>query len=175
MSVRILGHIAADRSYLAELRDDPFSAIKQAEAALEMLPESELKLRSFVSIRRANGLMWIGKLEKAISAYQEIGETSKKNGDGQTAIIALSEMAIVQMIAGPLRQAAESIQDICNYAEKISLRRGSPPPAIGILYRHLSNIQREQNNLAEAEFLLHKKGFRYVRNGAKKMLLSLLC
>ena len=152
ISTRIRGHIAASRSYLAELHEDTYTAIRQAEAALALLPEKEIKLRSFVSIRRANGLMWIGEIEKAISAYKEIGEASKQIGDGQSAIIALSEMAIVQMIAGRLRQATESIQEICNYTEELSLRDGRKLPAIGILYRHLSNIHREQNNLAEASF-----------------------
>jgi LuxR family maltose regulon positive regulatory protein len=151
-SIRIRGHMAATRSYLAELREDPHTAIQQAEAALAMLPKNEIKLRSFVSIRRANGLMWIGNLEKAITAYKEIGETSKQVGDGQSAIIALSEMAVVQMIAGKLREATESIQDICSYAEALTLRDGRRPLATGVMYRHLSNIQREQNHLAEASF-----------------------
>jgi len=151
-SIRIRGHIAATRSYLAELREDTHTAIQQAEAALEMLPENEIKLRSFVSIRRANGLMWIGALEEAIAAYKEIGEASKKIGDGQSAIIALSEMALVQMIAGKLRRAIENIQNICGYAEELTLKDGRRPPATGVMYRHLSNIQREQNHLAEASF-----------------------
>jgi LuxR family maltose regulon positive regulatory protein len=152
ISIRIRGHIAATRSYLAELREDPYTAIEEAEDALAMLPEKEIKLRSFVSIRRANCLMWIGEIEIAISAYKEIGETSKQIGDGQSAIIALSEMAIVQMIAGKLKQANESIKETCDYAEELTLRDGRRPPAMGVLYRHLSNILREQNHLVEASF-----------------------
>lgn len=151
-SIRIRGHIAAAQSYLSELRDEPRLAINQAEDALSMLSEKEIKLRSFVSIRRANCLMWIGDLEKAILAYKEIGKTSKEIGDEQSAIIALSEMAIVQMVAGRLSQATKSIRDICNYAEEITLRDGRRPQAMGVLYRHLSNIQQEQNNLTKASF-----------------------
>ena len=151
-AIRIRGHIAAIRSYLAELREDSLTAIQQAEAALALLPDKDIELRSFVLIRWANCIAWLGDFQRAIPAYKEAGEASKLIGDGQSAIIALSEMAIVQMIAGNLRQAMDSIHDILQYAEALTLRDGRRLPAMGVLYRHLGHILREQNELSEASY-----------------------
>ncbi len=151
-SIRIRGHIAASRSYLAELREDTLTALQEAETALALLPEKDVKLRSYVSIRWANCLAWIGDYQKAVSAYKEAGKASKLVGDGQSAIIALSEMALVQMLAGNLQQAVKNIHEICNYAEELAYRDGRRLPAMGILYRHMSHIKREQNKLSEANY-----------------------
>jgi len=149
---RIGGHIAALRSYLAEVREDVELGIQKSEDALRLLPDQDLKLRSFVAIRWANCLVGIGDFEKAIQAFQEAGSSSKLIGDGHLAITALSEMAIVQMWAGNLRQAVASIKDISNYAEMLAQKDGRQPLATGILYRHLSHIKHELNELAEAEY-----------------------
>ncbi|MEN8172563.1 MAG: LuxR C-terminal-related transcriptional regulator [Chloroflexota bacterium] len=151
LAFRMRGHMAALRSYLGELREDGPTAIRQAEDALALLPEKDIKLRSFVAIRWANGLVWYGDFEKAIAAYKEAGEASKLAGDSHLAITALSEKAVVQMFAGKLSQAVESMRETCNYAEMITRRDGRQPPAVGILFRHMSMIKRERNELAEAE------------------------
>jgi LuxR family transcriptional regulator, maltose regulon positive regulatory protein len=153
---RIRGHAAALRSYLAELREEPQFAMQQAEASLALLPPQDIKLRAFVAIRWANCLVWFGELERAIPVYQEAGESSKRVGEYQLAITALSEMAIVQMFTGKLRQAIDSITAISNYAEALAKRHGRRLPAMGILYRHLSNIKREQNELAGASHYVNE-------------------
>ena len=147
---RVRGHAAALRSYLAELREDPQFAMQQAEAALALLPAQDLRLRAFVTIRWANCLAWIGDFERAIPLYLDAGESSKRVGENQLAITALSEMAIIQMVAGKLRMAVENISAVSNYAETLARRHGRRLPAMGILYRHFANIKREQNELAEA-------------------------
>jgi LuxR family maltose regulon positive regulatory protein len=149
---RIQGHVAAIRSYMAEVRDDAALGIQKAEDALALLPKSDLKLRAFVAIRWANCLVMFGGFDRAIQAYKEAGETSKVIGDGHLAITALSEMAVVQMFAGKLRQAVSSIKEINNYAEMLAKKSGRRLPAMGILYRHISHIKRELNQLPEAEY-----------------------
>ena len=153
---RIRGHIAALRSYLAEVREDVELGIQKAEDALRLLPDQDLKLRSFVAIRWANCLVGIGDFEKAIQAFQEAGNAAKLIEDGHLAITALSEMSIVQMWAGNLRQAIASIQDISNYAELLAQKDGRQSLARGILYRHLSHIKHELNELTEAEYFAEK-------------------
>jgi LuxR family maltose regulon positive regulatory protein len=152
LAARIQGHVAAIRSYLAELREDPLYAMQQAEDALGLLPEKDIQLRSFVAIRWANCLVWFGDFDKAIPAYKEAGESSKLIGDGHLAITALSEMAAIQMVHGELQQSVESITDITNYAEMLAQRDGRRLPAMGILYRHMSSIKRQLNQLSEASF-----------------------
>lgn len=150
---RIRGHIAAIRSYLAEVRDeDATNVLCMAEDALELLPEKDIQLRSFVAIRLANCLTWLGNFERAIAVYKEAGESSKQIGDGHLAITALSEMAVVQMLHGKLRQANESIQDIHQYAEDLAKRDGRRSAAMGLLYRHRSTIKYEMNELIEADY-----------------------
>jgi LuxR family maltose regulon positive regulatory protein len=148
---RIQGHVAAIQSNLAELRGDDNGVIQQAKQALEYLPANEIKLRSFMSIRMANCLAWFGELDKAIIMYRETGEASKLAGDGHLAIIALSEMAVIQMCSGRLQQALKNIEKVNIYAEMLSQRDGRRLPAMGILYRHISYIHREQNKLSKAE------------------------
>jgi LuxR family maltose regulon positive regulatory protein len=152
LKIRIQGHVAAIRSYIAEVRDDMALGIQKAEDALALLPERDLKLRSFVAIRWANCIVGFGEFDKAIQAYKEAGEASKLIGDGHLAITALSEMATVQMFAGKLQQAIESIADIKFYAETLAQKDGRRLPAMGILYRHVSHIKRELNELLEAEY-----------------------
>jgi LuxR family maltose regulon positive regulatory protein len=152
MRTHIQGHIAAIRCYLAEISDDPRSTIRQAENALALLPENEVRLRAYISIRRANCLVWFGEFQEAISAYKKAGAASKQINDAQTAIIAFSEMAVVQMIAGYMEQAIANIDDIHQYAEEVALRDGRRPPAMGVLYRHMSLIKRELNELSEARY-----------------------
>ncbi len=152
LTKRIQGHIAAIWSILAELRGDECSVIQQAEDALELLPAEDVKLRAFVGIRWANCLVWYGEFDKAIQIYRELGESNKLAGDGQLAITALSEMAVVQMAVGKLRQAVENITELNNYAEMLAKRDGRRSPAMGILYRHISYIKLELNDLYEAEY-----------------------
>jgi LuxR family transcriptional regulator, maltose regulon positive regulatory protein len=148
---RIQGHVAAIRSNLAEIREDPQTAMHLAEDAFALLSDKDVKLRAFVAIRWANCLVWFGDLERAILIYQEAGEASKRVGEDQLTITALSEMAMTLMIAGKLRQAIECFTEITNYAETLAKRDGRQLPAMGILYRHMSYIKREQNELAEAD------------------------
>ena len=148
--VRVRGHVAAIRSHLAEMREDPNVALQQTTQALVQLPQEDLKLRAFVAIRRANCLSWLGDFENAIPAYRQAGELGKQAGDGQLAISAISEVAVMQMLTGKLRQADESIQEIEAYALKLAQKDGRRLPAMGILYRHMSNINREHLELAKA-------------------------
>lgn len=148
---RIRGHIAAIRSYMAEVRgDDAVDAMHMAEDALNLLPEKDIQLRAFVGIRWANCLAWLGDFERAISVYRDAGESSKQIGDGHLAITALSEMAVVQMLHGKLRQANENIKNIHQYAESLAKRDGRRSAAMGLLYRHMSSIKYEMNELVEA-------------------------
>jgi LuxR family maltose regulon positive regulatory protein len=171
---RIRGHAAAIRSYLAELRENPQTAMQQAEDALAWLPGKDIHLRALVAIRWANCLAWLGDLERAIPAYREAGESSKLAGEGQQAIIALSEMAVVQMLSGKLIQAIDSITEVNNYADFLVKRDGRRLPAMGILYRHISFIQHEQNELTKAEYYA-REAIKICRQwGEKESLLGAL-
>lgn len=152
LATRIRGHLAAIRTYLAELREDAATTMQQAEYALSFLPDIDIKLRAFVAIRWANCLAWYGEHDKAIAAYREAGEAGKLAGDGQLAMTALSELAAVQMVAGKLRQAVGSIMDLKNYAEMLAHKDGRRLPAMGKLYWHLSHILHELNELDESRF-----------------------
>ena len=148
---RIQGHLAAIRSYLAEQRSsDPETAIKEAENALSLLDDKDVHLRSFVSIRWANCLSWQGDFTRAIQVLREAGNASKLAQEGQLAVDALSEMAVLQTLIGQLNQANKDILETRDYAEMLSLKDGRWLPSMGGLYRHLTNIKYERNELEEA-------------------------
>lgn len=152
LMVRIMGHLATIRSYMAELRDEPETAIQHAEAALMFLPEEDVQLRAFVAIRWANCLAWIGDYQEAIQALKEAGNAAKLAGDGQIAVSALSEMAMLQVHIGQLKQAVKNITEVKNYAEMLGQQHGRRLPAMGQLYRQFSSILLERNLLTEAEY-----------------------
>lgn len=148
---RIQGHLAAIRSYLADMRaTDADAAIKAAEEALSLLDDRDIQLRSFVAIRLANGFSWKGDLQKAIQALKEAGNASKLAGDCELAINALSEMTSLQMAIGRLHQADQTALEIKDYAEMLAQKYGRPLPAMGILYRQLGNIKYELDELDHA-------------------------
>lgn len=150
---RIQGHTSAIRAYYWELtRNDPESFVQEAEKALRLLTDKDIQLRSFIAIRLANGLSLMGNSKKAIQVLREVGNASKKAGDGQLAITALSEMSIQLLVSGQLKQAHQEILETKDYAETLSKKEGRKPASMGILYRHLSNIEYELNNLSEAKY-----------------------
>ncbi len=150
LKTRIQGHVAAIRTYLAELQEDAESTLRQAEAALALLTGKDTKLRAFLAIRKANCLAWFGDIEQARRTFQEVGEIGKRTGDAQLAITALSEMAAVQMVAGNLKQAVQTITELKIYAEELAQEAGRRVPAMAKLYFHLSHIKHEQNELAQS-------------------------
>jgi LuxR family maltose regulon positive regulatory protein len=150
---RIQGHTSAIRAYYWELTGfDPDSFIQEAENALQLLTDKDIHLRSFIAIRLANGLSFIGDVPRAIDVLREAGSASKRAGDGQLAVNALSEMAVLQMANGQLKQAHKDIIETKDYAEMLAEKEGRKPASMGILYRHLTNIKYELNQLSEAEY-----------------------
>ena len=171
---RIQGHAAAIRAYLAEIRDAPEVALPNAENALKLLSEQDIQLRAFVAIRWANAASWKGDYPNAIQALEEAGKASKLAGDGHLAVSALSEKATLQMIIGQLNQAVEGIFEIKEYAETLAQKDGRQLPAMGQLYRQLSNLLIERNQLDEAEYYA-QEAVRISRNwGEKEALFSAL-
>ncbi len=149
---RIQGHTSAIRAYYWELTGyDPESFIQEAENALQLLTKRDIHLRSFIAIRLANGLSFIGNLPKAIQVLREAGNASKAAGDRLLAVTALSEMSLLLLANGQLNQAHEDIVEIKDYAEMLAKKEGRKPASMGILYRHLSNIKYELNKLPEAK------------------------
>ena len=152
LAIRIRGHLAAIRSYLAEHRSEgPETMIQFAEDALELLNERDILLRSFVAIRWAIGLSLQGEYSRAIQALYETGNTCKLAGEGQLAVNAFSEMAEVQILIGKLNQAHIDMLEVKDYAEMLAQADGRWLPSMGLLYRDLSNIKYELNELEEAE------------------------
>ncbi len=148
----IQGHIAAIRSYLAEMRSDPNTAIQLAEDALKFLPEKNVQLRAFVATRLANALSWMGDLERAIDALREAGDAAKAAEDGQLALTAHSEMATLQFVTGQLSEAIESFEEIKSYAEFLAQKDGRRLPAMGMIFRQLGSALLERNRLSEAKY-----------------------
>lgn len=147
---RVRGQLAAVESYLAELRDDAPVAIRKAEEALDLIPAGQVPLRCYVSIRLANCLVWSGALEEAIATYRKAGALARRAGDHQSVIVALSEANVVQMFSGSVLQALAQSEELCGYAEQLAARDGRQLPGMGVLYRHMSHIQRERNELEDA-------------------------
>ena len=146
----IAGHIAAIRAYAADLRGELSHAAELAREALERLPDEELTLRGFTLSLLGTALRDSGDLVAAIQASSEAVAISQASGDTRVAVIALSELAILQIWQGQLRKAASTCRNALKLADEFARRSGQRLPVTGLAYARLSSVLREWNELEAA-------------------------
>ena len=146
----IAGHIAAIRAYAADLRGELSHAAELAREALERLPDEELTLRGFALSLLGTALRDSGDLVAATQASSEAVAISQASGDTRVAVIALSELAILQIWQGQLRKAASTCRNALKLADEFARRSGQRLPVTGLAYARLSSVLREWNELEAA-------------------------
>jgi LuxR family maltose regulon positive regulatory protein len=148
--VRIAGHIAALRAYVAELDLDAPRVIELAHRSLELLPADDLRARAFAAYRLATGLYWTGKLTRALEVLAEASDISRTAGDYQGAVMTLCDLAFVESMQGRLHLAVAKFQEALRLADKYVGHGGQRLPATGQAYMQLSLVYREWNELDAA-------------------------
>jgi LuxR family maltose regulon positive regulatory protein len=138
----ILGHIAAVRAYQALYREQIPHVIRLARQALRSLPDA-----SFVRGLTALALGWAsrfsGDLVGARQAFLEARAASLASGNTYIAVAATCRLAYTQMLAGQLRQAAESCREALRMAKGTD---GRYLPVAGYALVYLGMVYREWNN-----------------------------
>lgn len=143
----LVGNIAAIRAYRASLLGDPIPAIQFSHEALRHLSESNLAIRSVVTLTLAVACWANGDVEGAENAYKEVKRTGIAAGNINAAIGGLSSLGNLLVVRGQLHQALET------YREAIQLAThpdGPLLPVAGAAYVGLSLVSYEWNDLEAA-------------------------
>jgi LuxR family maltose regulon positive regulatory protein len=102
-----LAHIAAIRSYTANLWGDPESAIQMAVLAAQRLPYEHFIARSLVHYTLACTYFAVDDMDSAIEASQNMLEIGKELNRLLIIVTALCDLASMRKVQGQLHQAKE--------------------------------------------------------------------
>jgi LuxR family maltose regulon positive regulatory protein len=105
------GSIAAIRAYGAAVQGDILRATGFAQQALELLPESDLSIRSVVAFVLGGACRFRGDFVGASRAFAEAGRAGRAAGNPQLAVSASSSLADLLVGEGRLYQAAETYRE----------------------------------------------------------------
>jgi LuxR family maltose regulon positive regulatory protein len=148
---QIMGHIYAIRAYQA-LYSEKLDLVKElCHQALDNLPKDSF-MRSSVILAIGWADRFSGDLVAASQAFVEARDISLKFGNSFIGVSTICRLAYTQMLAGQLRQAAESCQEAIQMA---TLDDGYRLPVAGYALVYLGAIYREWNELeAAAQYLV---------------------
>ena len=152
----LLGGVAATRSWRAYLKGEPHGAISLARRALELLPETDLELRTFAAFRLAEAHRTADDLEAASAAFAETAELGRAAGHDYLVLKAMSRQAELQMERGRLRNADHVLQRTLRFAVE---QGGDSLPATGEVHVIMGELLYEWNDLEAAARRL-KEGIR---------------
>jgi len=147
----IRGHIAAIGAYQA-LYSEKLEQVKElGHEALDYLPEDSF-MRSSVALALGWAERFSGNLVAASRAFVKARDVSLRYGNSFIGVSAICRLAYTQMLAGHLRQAADSCQEALRLATGEDGRR---LPVAGYALVYLGGIHREWNELeVAANYLL---------------------
>ncbi len=147
----IKGHIAAISAYQALYSEKLEQVRELGSQALDYLPKDSY-MRSSVALALGWAERFSGDLEAAEQAFVEARDISLKYGNSFIGVSAICRLAYTQMLAGHLRQAAETCQEALRMATSES---GQRLPVSGYALVYLGGIYREWNRLeAAARYLV---------------------
>jgi LuxR family maltose regulon positive regulatory protein len=148
--LRIAGHVAAIRAYVAALGGDMPHATALGRVALEHLPEEDLITRGFAAGLLSTTLRWSGDLVAATQAAAEAVAAAGATGDSLAALGALATAAALQSAQGQLHKAVATCWDVLALADQSLRRGGQRLPVAGEAHVLISTVLREWNDLQAA-------------------------
>lgn len=140
------GALSAYRSVLARVQNDLPTAIKQAQAALALLPDQPVSWGSVAAMSLAMSQVLAGDLMASSDSLDLVERLSQAMGDEYYAVLALCMRGEVAESMGQLDQAF----DIYQRADRISRNRSGLMPNAGLSQLGLGRLFLERNELAEA-------------------------
>ena len=145
--MKLVGRVAAIRSFLVSYSGDIPGTIRYARQALEYLPEQELEWRSAALIALGDAYASQGQMVAAHKARSDALVTGKASGDIYILIIVNSSLAEVLRQQGKLQQ----VIDICERQLKRADERGiSESELVGWLLGIWGEVLAELNDLDRA-------------------------
>jgi LuxR family maltose regulon positive regulatory protein len=171
--VKLVGRVAAIRSFLASYSGDITRTIRYARQALEYLPEQELPWRSAALITLGDAYASKGQMVAAHEARSDALVTGKASGDIYILIIVNLRLAEILRQQGKLQQ----VIDICERQLKRADESGiSDAAVVGWLFGVWGEVLAELNDLDRA-IDQAKKGAKLTARGGDVLyeVMSNLC
>jgi LuxR family transcriptional regulator, maltose regulon positive regulatory protein len=150
---RIAGHSASVQAYLMQApafaRENPQHLIKTAQKAQELLPQTEIGLRSVNALNIGHGFAALADLPAAERAFQQAFEEGIASGNFYAAIYGPINLLALALVKGQLKDALPSCA--AHIARFNRLLAGQRFPPIGALHILKGSILLEENRLVEAK------------------------
>lgn len=144
---RLRGDALTIRARLANRRNDFSRAIEIIQDALQIIPPDE-------PLRRGQALLIFGiasfyhdRCDAAIRAFAAAAQLAEQAGDFHSALNAIGNQAITQMLTGKLHAPAVILQHALDLAQRQAVAKNY---GAGALHRYLSAIYYEWNDLPAA-------------------------
>ena len=144
---RLLGGVAAIRSWRAYQKGEPHDAIAFARQALALLPENDPYMRTHAAFRLAEGYRTADDLGAASAAFAETAELGRVAGHDYLVLRAMSRQAKLHMAQGRLRKADHVLRRALRFAVE---RGGDSLPATGEVHVAMGKLLYEWNQLETA-------------------------
>jgi LuxR family maltose regulon positive regulatory protein len=146
-SSELLGHIAAVRAYIANLRGDAARAIEMAALTQRHLPEANLTARGMAAYALADTYFAGDDMDRASHASQDMFRAGHKTGQLILIVPALCDLATIKKTQGRLHQAKE----LYDRARQQMAQRKGLDSRVRCAYEFgLANLLREWNQLDAA-------------------------
>jgi LuxR family maltose regulon positive regulatory protein len=159
------GQVAALRSRIAALRDDPHETIRWTRRAMEILSESQLPHRGGISLNLGHALGRLGDLDGAAEAFAAAAALGPEAGPLVSAL-GLRYQAGIEVGRGRLGAAGR----LYDRAHEIAKARGNEDlPAVGIIFEGMAELAYLRNDLDRAMHLALVSRDRGTRGGEVKI------
>lgn len=143
----MLGSIAAERAFIANMRGDIDRAAELAKQADVLLDRKNLINRSVLPFIFARAYRLNGDMARAAEQLYEVVRLARNTGNIMTLSVANYELSTIWKIEGKLHQAADIYQDTLRLASEKGARLFG---SIARIDAGMSDLLREWNNLDEA-------------------------
>ena len=166
--MKLVGRIAAFRSFLASYSGDIPKTMRYARQALEYLPEQELSWRSATLMALGDAHASQGQMEAAHEARLDALATSKASGDTYTLMIVNLRLAEISRQQGKLQQVVDTCERQLKRADKSGI---SESALVGWLLGIWGEVLAELNDLDKA-IKQAKRGVKLTARGKDMMMIG---
>jgi len=147
------GAAAVIRAILATYGGNTEASIRLSQAALDLLPESNVFLRSVVSWNSGMAYFMIGDTAKTLQMLGQAGRQAEQAGNWMLAVVALTHTAETCIAQGRLQQAQAYYEQALGLATD---SRGQLLPIAGSVLVGMAELHRQWNDLDTAAAMLDR-------------------
>lgn len=143
-----VGMLAVVRTWLCIFEGDLLEALKNAEKALQLLPDSAYFWKISAAISYGDAKVFSGELESAYKAFIDAYRWSRQGSIFLVTVSAAMNIVKVLWMKGDLFEARKFSKEMLTLAKERNL---STIPRMGVVWLFLGDIFREEGHLEEAQ------------------------